>query len=258
MSEAETTTPEAVSPESAVASMVETPPAETTSRPDNVPEKFWDTESNSVRTDDVLKSYSELEGKFGSFTGAPDAYEFNTSDDMAAKFAEHGIEIDTKDDPLYAAAVEMAKDTGMNQEGFDKLANLYLMTQLGEAEASKDYLATQMQELGENADKRIANIDAWGQKNLDPEMYESLKASVSSAAMVPIMEHLIAGTRNAPVSDSAAVAAPAVSITQLNEMQFATDEHGNRRISTDPAYKAEFRKLQHAFYGDAEDRTMVG
>lgn len=37
-----------------------------TARPDNIPEKFWDSATGTVRTDDLLKSYSELETKFRS------------------------------------------------------------------------------------------------------------------------------------------------------------------------------------------------
>lgn len=37
-----------------------------TVRPDNIPEKFWDSATGTVRTDDLLKSYSELETKFRS------------------------------------------------------------------------------------------------------------------------------------------------------------------------------------------------
>lgn len=32
-------------------------------RPDNVPEKFWDAEKGTIRTDELLKSYTELEKK---------------------------------------------------------------------------------------------------------------------------------------------------------------------------------------------------
>ena len=137
-----------------------------TERPDTCPEKFWDAENNAIRTDAVLKSYGELESKFGSFTGAPDEYGFNVSDDMTAKFEELGIEIDTKDDPLFEAAVQMAKDTGMNQEGFDSLANLYLMTQLGDVEALKANNATEMANLGDRAEARISNLKSWGENNL--------------------------------------------------------------------------------------------
>jgi hypothetical protein len=236
----------------AVASMVGDESAPT-GRPENVPEKFWNAEDSTVRTDDVLKSYGELEKRFGSFTGSPDEYAFQANEDMAAKFEELGLEITTEGDPLYEAALEMAKDTGMNQEGFDKLANLYLMTQLGDIEAAKSQNAQEMANLGDRAEARIGNLKSWGENNLSPELYQAFTDTVTNAASVQVFEHLIAQTRNAPVSDSSAQQAPAISVTELNDMQFAKDEHGNRRIHTDPAFKAEFQLKQKQLYGDGEN-----
>ena len=41
-------------------------------RPPGVPEKFWDREAGSIRTDALLKSYVELERKLGSMVPLPD------------------------------------------------------------------------------------------------------------------------------------------------------------------------------------------
>ena len=248
-------TAELVDNSAAVAEMVGSAPTE---RPDNVPEKFWDAETNAIRTDDVLKSYGELEKRFGSFTGAPEEYGFNVNENMAAKFEELGLEISTEGDPLYEAALEMAKETGMNQEGFDKLANLYLMTQLGDIEATKAQTAQEMANLGEKAEVRINNLRAWGESNLSPELYQAFSDTVTNAASVQVFEHLIAQTRNAPVSDVAAQQAPSISASEVQAMQFAVDDNGNRKISTDPAFRAEYQQKLKQLHGDAENRIMIG
>ena len=41
------------------------------SRPPGVPEKFWDAEAGTVRTESLLKSYVELERKLGSMVALP-------------------------------------------------------------------------------------------------------------------------------------------------------------------------------------------
>jgi hypothetical protein len=258
----EEVTAEATEPSSAdaVASMVngEQGSQETVAeRPDNVPAKFWDDESKAVRTDAVLKSYSELEKRFGSFTGAPDEYEFKASEEMTEKLAEHGMELDFED-PLYTAAVEMAKETGMNQEGFERLANLYVMSQLGEAEAAKLHVEQERAALGERAEARINNLRAWGENNLSPEMYEKFSNATTTAATIEVFEHLIAQTRNAPIASNDAAPASAVSATEVQEMQFAKDEHGNRRIAVDPAFRAEYQRKLSQVYGDAENRVIIG
>lgn len=257
MSEEAASTEAAPDNAAAVADMVNDTSAPT-ERPDTCPEKFWDAESSSIRTDAVLKSYGELESKFGSFTGAPDEYGFNANEDMTAKFEELGLEITTEGDPLYDAALQMAKDTGMNQEGFDKLANLYLMTQLGDVQAAKDQNAAEMANLGDRAEARIGNLKSWGENNLSPELYQAFTDTVTNAASVQVFEHLIAQTRNAPVSDSAAQQAPSINASEVQEMQFAKDEHGNRRINTDPAFKAEYQRKLHQLHGDGENRIMIG
>lgn len=50
-------------------------PAETAAveRPADIPEKFWDTATNSVRVDDLAKSYRELERHLGGSVKIPDA-----------------------------------------------------------------------------------------------------------------------------------------------------------------------------------------
>jgi hypothetical protein len=115
-----------------------------------------------------------------------------------------------------------------------------------------------MANLGDRAESRINNLKSWGENNLSPELYQAFSDAVNSAATVQVFEHLIAQTRNAPVSDSAAQQAPAISVTELNDMQFAKDEHGNRRIQTDPAFRAEFQRKQKQLYGDGENRIMIG
>ena len=252
------------SAESAVADAVNgggTPPGDNggnpAQRPENVPEKFWDSESGTVKHDDVLKSYGELESRFGSFTGSPDEYSFNMSEDMTAKIAEMGVEVSIEGDPLYEEALKMAQETGMNQEGFDRLANLYVMNQISSFEAEKQFREEQFQQLGERAESRVNNIDTWGQKNLSPELYGSMKDALTSASMVPVLEHLISSTRNAPV-DTGGDPAPSINESEVRAMQFAKDDHGNRKINTDPAYRAEYQKKMAQLYGDAQNKIIVG
>ena len=76
------------------------------------------------------KAYTELEGRFGAFTGAPEAYEINISDQLK----EGGIEIDNED-PIMSSAMEFAQDIKMDQGGFDKMIELYAMSKVAEGEA---------------------------------------------------------------------------------------------------------------------------
>ena len=65
--------------------MAETPPAAPPVRPDHVPEKFWDAEKGVVRTDDLIKSYGELETKLSAPpTPPPDPTKMQIPDQQTA------------------------------------------------------------------------------------------------------------------------------------------------------------------------------
>jgi len=213
---------------SAVASMVE--------RPSHVPEKFWDNESKAVRHDDVLKSYNELSSRFGAFTGAPESYEFSLSEDLIAR----GVSLDA-DNPLIAQFTEMAKASNMSADMANKLVNMFVEGQyagsIGAEEAETARISEEMAKLGDNAQQRISNITNWARANLSPEHLAGLEESATTAAGVQAIEALIAKTRNAPMQQSAVGNAGAMSMTELQALQFAKDEHGNRKMQTDPAYR---------------------
>lgn len=63
--------PEGVTPGSTEGS-AEQPRERPTGRPALVPDKFWDAATNSVRVDDLAKSYRELERRLGSSLKLPD------------------------------------------------------------------------------------------------------------------------------------------------------------------------------------------
>jgi hypothetical protein len=214
------------------------------------PEWFKSDKYNSI--DDQAKAYTELEKRFGSFTGAPDEYEVS----LSAELSEMGVAIDS-DDPLVEKAIEFAKHSNMSQEGFKGMIELYAQSQLAESKALEEHKAAEMTALGKDADKRIDGILQWGNANLDSETMAGLEEAAQSAASVKAIEALIAKTRNAPV---AAEVAPAPSVTdqEVREMQFAKDEFGNRKINSDPAFKKLYQQKRDALYGTGEHRQIVG
>jgi len=225
----------------------------TTERPENVPEKFWDAENKSVRTDDVLKSYTELEGRFGSFTGAPDDYAVGVSEELK----EAGVEINS-DDPMVEEAIKFAKDAGMNQEGFGKLINLYGTMELARNNAEKEAVTADIASLGDNADRRLNNLNQWASKNLPTDLVEGFKDAAVSADAVKAIEQLVSMTRAAPVEANDSSASPGISAAEVHKMQFEKDERGNRRIATDPAFRAEYEKKRDLVFGQEPHRQVVG
>ncbi|QBX36914.1 hypothetical protein E4M02_04260 [Brevundimonas sp. S30B] len=74
--------PEGVDPSTYLASLKGATPEEpktstkaSTERPTHIPEKFWDAEGKTVRVDDLLKSYTELEGRLRAPKTEPEKVE---------------------------------------------------------------------------------------------------------------------------------------------------------------------------------------
>ena len=80
-----------------------------------------------------------------------------------------------------------------------------------------------------------------------------------SAKAVQAVEKMIAMGRNAPVSADEISAAPGgVSEEDVRKMQFEKDENGNRRMQTDPEFKAKFKKLAAQVWGSEDHNIVIG
>lgn len=216
----------------------------------DVPEWYKGDKYKSVA--DQAKAYKDLESKFGSFTGSPEEYEIKLSEELTEK----GIEID-KDDPLMTEALEFAKETNMSQDGFEKMVNLYAMSKIAESTVIEEQKAAEIQALGDNAQQRIDNLIAWGNKNLDPEMMEGFQQMATSASAIQTMERMIAMTRGAALNPEGNNSSP-TSAEEIQKMQFEKDEFGNRRIHTDKEFGARYKKMRDEYYGTEPYRQQVG
>lgn len=203
---------------------------------------------------DQAKAYKDLEGKFGSFTGAPEEYADVT---LNESLVEMGIEID-KEDGLYQEALKFAKDSNMDQKGFDGLVNIYAMEKAAEQQAMADHQTEQLQALGNNGESRINNINAWANANLTAEMVEGLQEMATSASAVQTIEHLIAKSRPGAVNPQGAQPVGGMTESALREMQFAKDEHGGRKIQSDPDHRAKYEAAMNQFYGTENHQIIVG
>ena len=199
------------------------------------------------------KAYTELESRFGSFTGAPEAYEINLSEQLK----EGGIEIDDTD-PIMSAAMEFAKNSDMGQEGFDKMIELYAMSKVSEAEAMASFKADELKSLGNSGQARLDNLNSWASSNLPEDMVEGFQDMATSAAAVQTLEKLVAMSRSAPVNTNDNPAPGGVSEEEVNKLAFEKDEYGNRRMATDPAFRKKVEAMQAQLYGSEDHRVVIG
>jgi len=206
------------------------------------------------------QAYGELEKKFGSFTGAPDEYAVPAPETFTDLDLPEGLELSLDEkDPLLQAFMPIAKDMGINQDGFNKLVGLYIQQQAQDYVAGFTTADQQKEMLGEHADRRLASIASWGRGNLDDEMFGKLQESLTSAAAVEAVEAIIAKSRNAPLPNPGDLTpAPAFSKEDY-EREFAKkDENGKWLYETDPAHRAKVRRMGEQVFGTEPHRQVMG
>jgi len=199
------------------------------------------------------KAYLEAEKRLGGFTGAPDAYELVVSEDMQAA----GVDIDA-DDITIKSMMEFAKKTNMSQESFNEFINEIAKNEIAKEEAAKVAAQEAIKSLGTDGQKRIDNINAVLKSKLDDASYQGLIGSINSIDAIKGIEALIGLTRNAPVNPSSVSAAPSITAAEVKAMQFALDEFGQRKIQSDPAFKAEFERKAALLYGTEPYKQIIG
>jgi hypothetical protein len=213
----------------------------------------WYKADKYANITEQAKAYTELESKFGAFTGAPEAYEINVSDQLK----EGGVDINAED-PIMDAAMEFAKSINMDQKGFDSMVELYGMAKLAEDQALETLKANELNQLGPNASARMDNLNMWASANLPEDLMQSFQNMATDAGSVQALEKLVAMTRSAPVVPPGDPAPGGATEEEVKEMQFELDSHGNRRINTDPAFRKEYEKKLLQVYGGEDHRIVVG
>ena len=222
--------------------------AENISGEGEAPEWFKADKYSTVS--DQAKAYKDLEGKFGAFTGAPESYEFALSEQLTEK----GIELDGES-PLITQFTEMAKESNMSQDMANKLVNMFVESQHADGLAGEDAeearVTEQMGLLGDSAQQRVDNISNWAKANLTPEQVEGLADATTTAAGVQAVEALIAKSRNTSMQTNDINPASAVDMAEIQKLQFALDDNGNRKMAVDPAYRKMVQdKLAQALPGE--------
>ena len=158
--------------------------------------------------EDVIKSYSELEKRFGGFTGAPEAYDLPE-------------EVDT-DDTFVKTLSEIGIKNNMSQGTFHEVL------ELGEAllTAQDDLrMEREMEALGPEAEQRLANIDGFMKNNLG-ERYEEFKDSIKEAKTVELIETLIKASAPSRLPTDGGVAVGVPTQGDVERMMMEKDENG--------------------------------
>jgi len=214
----------------------------------------WFKADKYKTVEDQAKAYVDLEKQFGGFTGAPDDYEVTLAE---------GVEYELDpEDGLLKDFTEFAKESGMNNDTYNKFVNRFVEQELANIQADEklaaDHVAEQMKALGDKGEARLQNVASWAKAQLGSEdLYNKFAAGLTDAGMVEVFEMIMDKTGNAPQGTShQQPPAPQVTMEQINEMQFAVDEHGNRKMQN-PEYAARVRKMYEQLQGTKHTPEII-
>lgn len=219
--------------------------APVTERPADIPEKFWDAEAGSLRTEALLKSYVELERKLGSMMPMPNADDPNSRHKLQRALGKpetaEGYEINSPHELIPPDPAVNAKlhEAGLSSEQAQIVYNLaaeHLVPLIEEAncKASQEHERQQLTAHfgGEQKWQTIApQIKTWAQANLADEVYESLGASADGVIAIYHMMQ----TREPNVISEAAI--PSTKVDQKHLSSMMRDPRYWR--DRDPAFVAE-------------------
>jgi hypothetical protein len=236
--------------------LLETPitPSESSNRPAGVPEKFWDAENGTVRTEALLKSYLELEKKLTG--GLPDPA---TDDGKRALCKMLGCPDSPEDYQIDVShgyfTVDPALNTKLHALGFttpqvqevynlaaEKLVPM-ILDMAAEFQADRELERLSEQFGGpEKWTEMSRQLLAFGKKNLQPDVLRALASSFDGVMVLHNMMNDGTGS-----VFGAGDAAPENGATNLHAMMRDPKYWRDR----DPAFIAKVTEGFARMYGDS-------
>jgi hypothetical protein len=203
-----------------------------------LPQKFW--EGAHPRLDKALGAYTELEKKFARGDHkAPDAYDTGV-------LKQAGV---PDDDPLTGAVAAWAREQGISQDAFNKLASSYIQIATDQQQRAAVNIEVEKQRLGPNADKVIESMVGWAQglvaKGIwGPDDFDEFKVMGGTAQGLRALQKVrefYGDIARIPIAPQEAEGRPS-----KEELQAMV---GDPRYAKDPAYRAKVERLFEQAYG---------
>ena len=193
----------------------------------------WYKADKYASVSEQAKAYTELEKKFGGFTGAPkDGY----------ALAE-GV---SKEDGMIEELFAFANESNMSQASFDKAYELLSAQSVATEQVNIDQ---ELSALGVNASGRIKSVEGFMKNNLDAETYEKVRYSVNSAATVELIESLISATAPKKLPIDGGESPEGLTWAAIETEMFKKDENGNLMRSVNRDHEAKIQAMMKQYGG---------
>jgi len=188
------------------------------------------------------RAYTELEKKFGGFTGAPkDGYEM--LDDVY------------EGDELWSELVDFGQRQNMSQAALNEAWGL--LTAQEEA-LEQVNLEMELEALGERGPERIKTVEQFLKNNLDADTYEEVRYAVNSATSIQLVEALINATSPAPLPIDGNVTSGGLTWEDIEAEMFRKNEHGQLLRSVDSNHEKKIQRMMQEYGGDRPYVQTIG
>lgn len=188
------------------------------------------------------KAYTELEKKFGGFTGAPkDGYS-----------VVEGVE---PDDALWQQLVSFGENTNMSQSAMNDAWELLSAQDQAVEEVSMEI---ELKKLGDNGTERVKVVEQYMKNNLDDDKYERLRFAVDSAETVELIEALVKSTAPAKLPIDGYIEPGGITWEDIESEMYKKSDNGQYLRSVDPNHEAKIQRMMKEFGGDKPNVRVVG
>lgn len=189
--------------EASTSMMDDTPATEDDARYSRIKEKY----GNDI--DKVVKAYDEAQRKITEqgqlIPKAPEEYEFTLGETVAP------------DDPLLASMTDIFKDQNLTQDQANGVVEAFIKFQ----EENQPTLEGELEKLGGDKDKILADLDAFSKNNLKDDERALFDSLAYSAEATRMLHRLVGMTKEVSIPDSPGERMPTKSAQEYQDEAYA-------------------------------------
>jgi hypothetical protein len=180
------------------------------SRPDYVPEPFWDAATNSVKPEfaahytELTTAKAALDARVAARPEKPEGYELKFPEGFTPELP---IKFD-ETDPRLAPLRTMAHQLNLSQAEFGELLKIEATRTIAETKAYNEAVAAETKKLGANATQRVTAVKTWLTGVLGPEAANDLLGTDNTGGLVVFSEAAVKHLEKLQLAMSNGGAAP--------------------------------------------------
>lgn len=166
------------------------------SKPEGLPEQFWDAEAGSAKFVEIGKTLNELtvfkaqaDSARAAVPEKPDGYEFKVP--ASVKLPDGFAFTPDPNDPLVSLGRQVAHRAGLDQTGFDDLVGAYIQHEASQAQQIEAAKARHREALGPQGQERINAAKQYVAAHAGPEDLVYFDFALSTKGGIEAIERMM-------------------------------------------------------------------